>query len=277
MNKQHSISKIGKRWRNLRGSLLDNWEIANFLIFHLKELKPLIKSKSIKHFTLPDIDNKLGKYYKGYKADTLIGVITRIESKTLFKSILIDQVSQTEDFLQDLMYVVYKDYPERLASVPNENAEDANKYQKLLQLILKSSDKDEIVERLIEEKIRGIFYGKPLDFFTHDKAKIGFEDFFKSNFTKSLEKYGEVLARRNIYTHNDGRVDSKYLREVKGSKYKLDEKAIIDMQYITDTTRLCVGVCTLALKLVIENIYKGTLTGHNPHKIIKELNRDYEK
>jgi hypothetical protein len=30
------------------------------------------------------------------------------------------------------------------------------------------------------------------------------------------------------------------------------------------------------LKLVIENIYKGNLTGHNPHKIILDLTHDYE-
>jgi hypothetical protein len=276
VNKEHSISTLGKRWRNLRGSLLDNWEIVNFLLFYLDELKPLIRNKGVKRFSLLDIDNKAGKYYKGYKPDTLIGVISRIESKTLFKTILIDQVAQTEDFLQDLVYVVYKDYPERLASIQSENSEDAKKYQKLLLLIMKCADREEIIERIIEEKIRGIFYGKPMDFFVLDKAKIGFGDFFKNNFQKSLAKYGEVISRRNIYAHNNGHVDSKYLSEVQNSIFKLDEKALLDLKYITDTTRLCVGISTLSLKLVIENIYKGNLTGHNPHKIILDLTHDYE-
>lgn len=223
-NKKYSISNIGTRWRILRGSLLDNWEIANFMLFYLNELKPLIRKGSVNDFTLFDIDNKPGKLYKKYKKDTLIGVITRIESKTLFKNILIDQVALTEDFLQDLMHIVYRDYPERIASVPNENAEDSKKYQKLLQLILKSVDKNEILERLIEEKIRGVFYGKPMEFFTHDKGKLGFNDYFKGNFTRSLDMYAEILARRNIYTHNDGRVDSKYLMEVKRPGYVLGQK-----------------------------------------------------
>ncbi|MBV8253958.1 MAG: hypothetical protein JO154_15250 [Chitinophaga sp.] len=276
MNKLHSISDIATKWRILRGSLLDNWEIVNFLLFHLSELRPLIKKGSIKQFSLLDIDNKPGKFYKKYNSNLLLGVAARIEKKTLFKTILLDQVAQTEDFLQDLVYRVYKDYPERLASAANENSEDEKKYQKLLHLIIKSSDKNEIVERLIEEKIRGIFYGKPLDFFIKDKAKIGFDDYFKNNFQITLSKYGEIIARRNLYTHNSGRVDSKYLNEVKSSTFKLGEKAPLDLKYITDTTRLCVGISTLALKQVIENTYKGTLKGHNPNKIINDLKKDYD-
>jgi len=38
----------------------------------------------------------------------------------------------------------------------------------------------------------------------------------------------EVIARRNVYAHNDGRVDRKYLREVRSSTLKLGEIARVD-------------------------------------------------
>ena len=169
----HSVSTIGTRWRSLRGSLLDNWEIVNFLLFHLNELKPLLKKKAIKHFSLLDIDEKPGKVYKKYKLETLLGVIARIESKTLFKTILLDQVAQTEDFLQDVMRIVYRDYPAKLASLDNKNQEDPKKYQQLLHRVVTYPSKEALIEKLIDEKIRGVVYGNPLNFFLIDKVKLG--------------------------------------------------------------------------------------------------------
>ncbi|HWJ28842.1 MAG TPA: hypothetical protein VNS32_20020, partial [Flavisolibacter sp.] len=81
---------------------------------------------------------------------------------------------------------------------------------------------------------------------------------------------------RNVYTQNGGRVDSKYLNEVHSSTFKEGEIAKLDLQYITDTTRICVGMATLTTKLVIENVYKEKFTGHNPAKILKDLSTFYE-
>lgn len=276
MNKSHSISRIGKRWNRLRGRLLDNWEIVHFLNHYLEELKPLIKNKEISPFSLMDIDGKPNKPYKKYKADLYLGVISRIQSKTLLSRTLLESVALTEDFFQDVLVVVYKDYPQKLMSVKNSENENSKKYQKLLKLIIDSPDKDDIIDKLIEEKIRGIFYGNPSDFFLKDKGKLNFKSTFNDSYDNSIILYKEIIARRNIFAHNSGKVDNKYLREVDNPQFTINKKAIIDIDYITQTIRILTGLSAVVTKLVIEGIYKENNTNFICKKVISDLKKDFE-
>ena len=276
MNTKHSVSTLGTKVKQLRSNALDNWELTNFLLFYLNELKPLIKGNKIKKFELLDVDNRPNKYYKSYNnPDTSLGVISRIESKSILKNTLVEQISITEDFLQKTIAIVYKDYPKRIQS-GNENSEDIKGYNKLLMVILNSNNREEIIDQIIEEKIRGIFYGNPIDFFKKDKAKLDFGNYFEENFSKTLNLYSEILARRNLYAHNNGIVDRKYLREVKSSPLKRGQKAIVDIEYITMVTKICIGLSVLTTKLVIENIYKEEFKSKIGKKIIRELKNEFE-
>ncbi len=49
--------------------------------------------------------------------------------------------------------------------------------------------KEEIIEKLAEEKVRSILYGNPLDIFEKDKAKLGFGTFFKDLYQDKLIQF----------------------------------------------------------------------------------------
>lgn len=112
-----------------------------------------------------------------------------------------------------------------------------------------------MLERVIEEKVRSLFYGAPSDFFVKDKAKLGFGDHFSKHFAGAIAQYAEITARRNVLIHNDGRVDRKYLREVPGIALTLGQKVDVDAEYLRSTLTTLRGLCAHAGVLVCERAY----------------------
>ena len=143
---------------------------------------------------------------------------------------------------------------------------------KFMQVILDSSTKEEIIDKLIEERIRGIFYGNPIDFFEKDKAKLGFGTVFKDNYPNAMIHYAEVINRRNINIHNEGKVDRKYIRET-GSTFRLGTKPKIDEAYLSSAILLLSGIAATSTKLVLERVFAST----KHHKFIGSSYRRFVK
>lgn len=141
-----------------------------------------------------------------------------------------------------------------------------------MQTIIDSSSKDEILDILIEEKLRGIFYGNPIDFFEKDKGKLGFGSTFKDIYSKALTHYSEVINRRNINIHNQGMVDRRYIRET-GSTLKLGTKPQIDEAYLRSAILLLLGIAATATHLVLEK----TLSETYYHKFILSACREFDR
>jgi hypothetical protein len=129
---------------------------------------------------------------------------------------------------------------------------------KLLKIVIDSADREEIIRKIAEEKIRSIFYGNPTDFFTKDKANIGLGDYIKNNYKNAIGNYQEIVARRNISIHNNGRVDRKYLREVGRSSSKLGQKLQINREYFKSALVILRGLATVTVVKVTENCYGVT-------------------
>ena len=138
----------------------------------------------------------------------------------------------------------------------NIGEESIGRQDKLINIIIDSDNKNQMIERIVEERIKGLLYGNPADFFIKDKAKLNFKDNFKDNHMDLIEKYIEINARRNIYIHNNGRVDSKYLSEVKNSQYIKGQIAKIDKEYIKLTINTLMGLCSIIIVCIFKNIYK---------------------
>lgn len=112
-----------------------------------------------------------------------------------------------------------------------------------------------MISKIAEEKIRGIFYGKPTDFFTKDKARIGIDKNINTYFKSAIEHYQEILARRNAFTHNGGKVDRKYLREVKSSTFKIGDRPRVDKTYLKQSIQVLHGLSSVATKQALEANY----------------------
>jgi hypothetical protein len=160
-----------------------------------------------------------------------------------------------------LVFKVYLDFPGKLRSLRQGETDGADRQQKLMEVIFESLDRNEMIHKLIEEKVRNIFYGNPIDLFSKDKALVEFGSFFKNNKATLLGELAEIIARRNVTMHNDGRIDRKYLREVPNSKLNLGQKATIDEKYLGRALLVLKDLAADAAQLVATNIYKEPLFG----------------
>ncbi len=252
--------KIQLTFREYRKELRDIWESYNLVDFYMSEIHTLVKSENIGLLPLTYLTTSGSKTYS--KQDTF-GAISHLRRKANPRRSLVDAVAAFENYVSHLVLLVYRDYPGKLLTQEKDQTpEQSEQSTKLLKLIVDSSDRNEMLEKIIEEKIRGIFYGKPTDFFLKDKAKLEFASYFKDNYAAQLAAYSELTARRNLLAHNGGKVDRKYLREVKGSPFKVGQQIPLSTEYIRTSIALLEGLSAAAASLVLQNIYKQAPRGH---------------
>ncbi|HEV3073218.1 MAG TPA: hypothetical protein VHB47_02270 [Thermoanaerobaculia bacterium] len=243
---------ISKRFKAYDKTIRDIWEVYQFHHFYLPRIHELIKKKDMPALSIVSLGALSPKEQK--PRDTL-GAISHIMSQVTTQRSLIAAVAQSEAFLQYLVTRVLRDYPQRLLA--GIQSEQGAREGKLLEIIVNSADKWEMLEKLIEERVRGLFYGAPGDFFMKDKARLGFGDHFLKHYRTAVERYVEISARRNLLIHNDGRVDRKYLREVPGSTLALKQRVPIDEVYLRDALLTLRGLSATAGILVCERVYSS--------------------
>lgn len=244
---------ISKRFKVYDKAIRDIWESYQFHRFYLPVLHSLIKKEGVPAFILPSLGAASGQ--KEQKRKDTLGAISHIMSQVSPQRSLLVAVSQSELFLQYLVTRVLRDHPGRLLS--GAQVETAGRETKLLEILITSGDKREMLDRVIEERVRTVFYGPPADFFLKDRAKLGFEDYFSVKLPKAVEAYVEFTARRNLLVHSDGRVDHKYLREVPSSTMTLGQKVTVEEPYLRTALLILRGLCAHAGVLVCEGIYKN--------------------
>jgi hypothetical protein len=266
---QQGISEVVKRYKRYCADIFEAYEDYLFQDFYLPQIHTHLKKGSLPLMSFESIYT-IGK--APFTKDLVYGVISRQQRKIIGPRALLSAVSATEDFLQKVTFRVYRDFELKLET----SMETPEQQSKLLKIIVGSTDKTEIIGRIAEEKIRGIFYGNPADFFEKDKAKIGLNNHFKDNYALALDEYREVIARRNVIMHNNGCVDRKYLREVKNTTLALDAKVTVSKDYLKNSIFLLHGLSTIVLDQVIKNNYKATKLKERFTAYIRAFDKKYK-
>lgn len=266
---EKAIADIIKRYKSYCAEIFEAYEDFLFQEFYLPEIHKNVKSGN---FPIMDFESVNNNKKTKFRKDLIYGVISRQKLKIIGPRALLTSVSATEDFLQDVTFRVYRDFEGKLETT----METPEQQSKLLKIIVDSQDKTEIISRIAEEKIRGIFYGNPADFFLKDKARIGLNNHFKDHYKLAIDDFKEVIARRNIFTHNNGYVDRKYIREVKNPTLSLDEKVKITKQYLKDSIFLLHGLSTIVVDQVIKNNYGATKLKNKFEAYIKSFDKKYK-
>lgn len=249
-----SITKIHTRFKIFDKEIRDIWESYCLVEMLAQEGHRLLKAGALAQLSM----NTLFGGKKVLPKKDTYGAIDRLRKKSEPRSILLEVVAHFEDYLGWLTETVLMDDPSLLkTATPTSEREEV----KLINLILDSADKSEILERIIEEKIRGIFYGNPVDFFTKPKTKLRFQNYFETKCQFQLAQYAEITARRNVVAHNSGRVDRKYLREVTASTFKLNQVVTLPPAYLQDSIVLLLCLAARATELVLIGHYSSTPKG----------------
>jgi hypothetical protein len=246
-----SVPKIHVRFKQFDKDMRDAWESFCLVRELAVEAHNSLKAKTIDP---PHLEQLSGKQKKLSRLDTF-GAISHLKDKAQPRTTLLEVVACFEDYLSWLVETVLIDFPYLLKG----NAPQAEKEgQKLLDLIVDCTDRAEMLEHLIEEKVRGIFYGNPIDVLTKTKAKVNFGTYFAQKCAVQLRQYSEIVARRNAIAHNNGRVDRKYLREVSGTTLKLGQVVPLPSSYLRDSIVLLRCLAGRATELILFNHYSKT-------------------
>ncbi|ELU5587214.1 hypothetical protein SCB17_001625 [Clostridium perfringens] len=238
------VQRLHSRYKEFREDMKNEWEEYSYL-------NHCINNASTDQFILKSIisDNSSKKTKKDAG-----GMQNRFIRGGNTKGHFIASIGLFETYISFLAKVVFIDYPHKMSG--NGTTE-----HKLFDLILNSDTKEEMIDRIAEEKVRSIFYGNPADVFLKDKCKLELGSTFSTDFFEAISLYQEITGRRNAIIHNSGRVDVKYLRENKESKFLEGQKIVISEDYLRGTIGLLMGIAAKTTECVIKKIYKGTIKG----------------
>ena len=252
-----STTKIHKLFKSYRQKYRHIWEEYSFVHYYGPHLHTSIKNGELNPLEFSPFLNNPNETIT-MNAGKSLAVLGQVIRNSISNRVLLDSIGAFEDLVAKIAGVVYRDYPGKLiGSIEGTDSENF----KLAQVVISSNDRDEIIERMIEEKIRSIFYGNPVNIFKKDSAKLELGPIFSDTYRVLLTEYAEITARRNIIIHNSGRVDRKYIREVKNCQYKLGNKAPITDAYLRRALALLEGMAAITAETVIANVYSGSVRG----------------
>jgi len=232
----------------------DVWEAHCLVEFLTREGHNLIKDKIMNSFEMENLEG----INKTLSTKNTYGALQHLRLKSRPRTTLLQSVAYFEEYLSSLTRVVLIDNPQLLKT--NEVTSEKREI-KLVNWILECNTKSEILEKVIEERVRSLFYGKPVDFFIKPKLGLKFNDYFKNKCQLQLSQYAEITARRNLVAHNDGRVDSKYLREIANSTFKRDQAIPLKSKYLKDTVELLLYLAARTTELILIHHYSSKAGG----------------
>jgi hypothetical protein len=239
--------KIHIRFKRFRRDLTDVWEYYVLLNHVLDKYHTDIKNGTSGKVLLQSVFQDSTKQLA---ATDLYTITQKTRQSFIPKNTLIEAVAIFEDYFQDLTYMVYMEKPELLLSADKASIESQN--AKLLELIVKEHSRREILDQVAEEKIRGIFYGNPTDILKKDKVHLGLEKKFgEGKANELLQLYAEIIGRRNIHTHNAGRVDRKYIKENPTTPFKIGSSVQLPYGYLRSSLRILQVIAAHATESVV--------------------------
>lgn len=231
---------IAGRYRRFLRQLNELWEGYELLRAVFSVARPNIKAGTRVEFRpIPQPEN-----IKVLSARDTFGVISRYEQITAPAQTLAQALALFELLLADIALRVYLDFPNdvyvSMGKSPDEQR-DAN----LLEIILDSQDREEILERVAWGRIQSIGYGNLTRVLTKDSLRLRLGGHFDHSHDELLATLGEASARRNIWMHNDGKVDRRYLQLVATSTLRLGMRATISDDYLFAalTSMRTLGAC----------------------------------
>lgn len=257
MNNRDSVIEIHRLFLAFRKKFRHVWEEYSFVVFYESHIHQAIKNESFPPFEfIPFLAASSNIQNAGREKS--MSVLGQVSKNSIANRVLLDAIGAFEDLLGKVAVIVYLDFPGKLqgSDSPSEATE-----LKLGRLIVESNSREEMLERMAEEKVRSVFYGNPVNIFKKDTARLGIPNNTFEAFPSLFNEYAEITARRNIVVHNSGRVDRKYIRENDSTSYKLGQLAVVDQAYLRRTLCILEGIASVALEAIIKTNYRGTVKG----------------
>ena len=145
----------------------------------------------------------------------------------LTESVFQHLVSFFEDFVFDLLRLWLTAYP---AGIPNKDRKPVD-----LAMVIGASDKDAILEFVIDRELNALKYERPIAWFRYlnDRVKLGCPN------EEQIERLAEIKALRDLLSHNRGIVNETYIQKAGArARYKLGQRLEVPEPYLRETWTL---------------------------------------
>lgn len=219
---------IPAAFSSLSKDLNELWEVHVALTQYLPEAESRIYAGRLPPLRIAPFVQPSNAVDKS--ARTTVGVLQRARVRSSHRT-LIEAVARFEVFVGEVAKSVYFAFgPERLTG-PDGITNDSQ-LGRLVGWVFESADRDEIIERIIDDRVRSLTYGNGADLLVKDRARLGLGTHFRNGHDTALDSYAEVLGRRNVIVHSAGRIDRAYLARHPDSSLKLGSKVAVSDGYL---------------------------------------------
>lgn len=144
-------------------------------------------------------------------------------------------VTRFEEFLADYLEELFQKFPSKYIDKQSIKFEDISKYECIDEV------RAILIQQEVEKQMRQDY--KSLIKLLESSHGMNF-----CNIEDKLHILYEISARRNIWVHNSGIVNSTYLGIVRNSNYSMNERATITHKYLSDTIQ-CIKIVTISIML----------------------------
>lgn len=207
-------------------------------------------------------------------------------SEWAFEWTLVSSIALFEAFASDIAELVYRSNPQEFLLSKDAKVD--------LELVLKCETTQEVIEKYIESKLIGIFYGNPRDAFVQyiengkkgivavdGKLKLDTGSYLDGKDGKcatELQCYVEMSKRRNVIVHNAGIINELYVREVPNdnpNKLRLEDKVKIDKAYLFENIK---ALYSLARFYTIKAVHTAYKTGNKQEddELLRQLEKEFK-
>jgi len=194
------------RTRAIRG--LNNIYVINTLARNaLTSAKEQVGQQRGKlNFEVPSVSGE--RVVTARNRNKILRLLTQAIDRDLTTQALVASVALTENYLADMLRLVFRGYPKKLAG--EDKTVD-------LALVLAADNLDDVLSAVIERQIHSVFYERPEKYFKfiEDVLSVSIEGEIK-------ETYSEVKATRDVLVHNDGVTNPIYVRKA-GARARVQE------------------------------------------------------
>lgn len=198
----------------------------------VKNFEDIVQEMEMDGKKIPDfLPKNIRKEYRDYE-------VKEKQKEILYRGSLLLVVTYFENLIASVMRVCFSKYPQRISL-----DEKSVSYKMLTEV----NSVEDIKNILIDQEVTNKMYESLLDW------KKYFQKNIKLNlraWDENIEIVQEIIARRNLYVHNNGVINNIYANLVKGiSKDLIGSDLSINRKYIDDAIDL---IEYLGMALIIE-------------------------
>lgn len=191
--------------------------LINPVVKEKAELLTNSNDKKKHHYDVP----KKGATTLSRRTNQDVGaVLNAYYIRGIFESAIVSVVSRMESLLQDILFIVIRQYPNKIG-ILGEKAEVP------LSLILKSSGIDQILETHIRHRCEELMFLTPKDYVEKFKKVISID--LEPNLVEDII---EIKASRDLIVHGTGQINEIYVKKAAAkARGNIGDELIIDSEY----------------------------------------------